>query len=153
VRLSLDHVALPAFDAAATVHFYTEILGLPLVEALSGDDWGGRPWLMMVFGLQGGGTIVLCTLRGAQRPGPDALPRDIRHCAIAADSVTDLEQWKHRLRSHSIGFNEEDHGTQRSLYFEDPNGHLLEITAPASARAGKASAPAALLVEAWLEAR
>ena len=81
--LSLDHVALPAFDAASTVHFYTEILGLPLVEALSGDDWGGRSWLMMVFGLQGG-TIVLCALRGAQRPGPDDLPRDIRHCAIAA---------------------------------------------------------------------
>jgi len=150
--LSLDHLALPAFDAAATVHFYTEILGLPLVEALSGDDWGGRPWLMMVFGLQGGGTIVLCALRGARRPSPDDLPRDIRHCAIAEDSVTDLEQWKQRLRAHSIGFNEEDHGTQRSLYFEDPNGHLLEITAPASARAAQASAPAAALVEAWLEA-
>src|SRR5262245_50655195 len=153
MALGLDHIALPAFDAAATVRFYTEVLGLPLVDALSGDDWGGRPWLMMVFGLESGGTIVLCALRGAQRPRADDLPRDLRHSAIAAESFTELQHWKERLRSHSIDFNEEDHGTQRSIYFEDPNGHLLEITAPASATSGEKSASADALVKAWLEAR
>jgi len=40
--LRFDHLALPVFDAAATYRFYGEVLQLPLVDALSGDDWGGR---------------------------------------------------------------------------------------------------------------
>jgi len=151
VTLHLDHIALPAFDGTATLRFYTEVLGLPLVDALSGDDWEGRPWLMMIFGLAGGGTIVLSALRGAQRPCRDDLPREVRHYAIAAASLDELQGWKNRLRAHSIGFSEEDHGIQRSIYFEDPNGHVLEITAPASERAGDASAPAAAVVKAWLD--
>lgn len=43
--LALDHVALPMLDPVATRTFYSEVLGLTLVEALSGDDWGGRAWL------------------------------------------------------------------------------------------------------------
>ena len=150
--LQLDHIALPAFDATATLRFYTEILGLPLVDALSGDDWEGRPWLMMIFGLGGGGTIVLCALRGAQRPESRDLPREVPHYAIAAASIEQLRDWKERLRTNSIGFSEEDHGTQRSIYFEDPNGHVLEITAPASERTGAANEPAAAVVRAWLDA-
>jgi catechol 2,3-dioxygenase-like lactoylglutathione lyase family enzyme len=150
--LHLDHVALPAFDGPATLHFYTEILGLPLVDALSGDDWEGRPWLMMIFGLAGSGTIVLSALQGAQRPARDELPRAVRHSAIATESLDELQRWKDRLRAHSIGFSEEDHGIQRSIYFEDPNGHVLEITAPAGARTTDGDAPAAALVKAWLEA-
>jgi catechol 2,3-dioxygenase-like lactoylglutathione lyase family enzyme len=41
--LRLDHFALPVYDAAKTLHFYTEVLQLPLVDALSGEDWGGKP--------------------------------------------------------------------------------------------------------------
>jgi catechol 2,3-dioxygenase-like lactoylglutathione lyase family enzyme len=152
VTLQLDHIALPAFDGTATLHFYTEVLGLPLVDALSGDDWEGRPWLMMIFGLGAGGTIVLCALHGAHRPKSGDLPREVPHYAIAAASVDELQRWKDRLRAYSIGFSEEDHGTQCSIYFEDPNGHVLEITAPASERTGKANAPAAAAVKAWLDA-
>ena len=152
MSLHLDHIALPAFDGAATLRFYTEVLGLPLVDALSGDDWEGRPWLMMIFGLSGGGAIALSALHGAQRPGRDDLPREVRHYAISAASLDALLGWRDRLRAHSIGFSEEDHGIQRSIYFEDPNGHVLEITAPASERAGVANAPAAAVVKAWLEA-
>ena len=41
--LRFDHLALPVYDAARTLHFYTEVLQLPLVDALSGDDWGASP--------------------------------------------------------------------------------------------------------------
>jgi len=148
--LALDHVALPAFDADATFRFYTEVLELPLVEALSGDDWGGRPWLMMIFSLPAGGNIVLCALRGARSSASDDLPRDTRHYAIGAASETELQRWKKRLRTRGIEFQEEDHGGQRSIYFEDPNGHMLEITAPPSAAAPMANPDAAAVVKAWL---
>lgn len=151
MSLHLDHIALPAFDGTGTLRFYTEVLGLPLVDALSGDDWEGRPWLMMIFGLAGGGTIVLSALRGAQRPERDDLPREVRHCAIAAATLDELQRWKDRLRAHSIAFSEEDHGIQRSIYFEDPNGHVLEITAPASEGKDAVNARAAALARAWLD--
>jgi catechol 2,3-dioxygenase-like lactoylglutathione lyase family enzyme len=41
--LQLDHVALPIREVEASQRFYSEVLGLPLVEALSGDDWEGCP--------------------------------------------------------------------------------------------------------------
>ena len=36
--LRFDHLALAVYDAARTLHFYTEVLQLPMVGALSGDD-------------------------------------------------------------------------------------------------------------------
>ena len=55
-------------------HFYSEVLQLPLVDALSGDDWGGKPWLMMFFGTGSGQLLALSALHGAQPPRPDGLP-------------------------------------------------------------------------------
>ena len=126
--LRFDHLAIPVYDAAATHRFYTEVLQLPLVEALSGDDWGGKPWLMMFFGTGGGQLLALCALHGAQRPPPDGLPADIRHYAFSVASGAEQADWKARLRRHGIAFSEEDHGTQHSIYFTDPNGIALEAS-------------------------
>jgi catechol 2,3-dioxygenase-like lactoylglutathione lyase family enzyme len=60
--LRFDHLALPVYAAARTLHFYSEVLRLPLVDALSGDDRGGKPWLMMFFG--SGQLLALCALYG-----------------------------------------------------------------------------------------
>src|SRR5262245_26728254 len=62
--LRFDHLALPVYDAARTYHFYSEVLQLPLVDALSGDDWEASPWLMMFFGTGSGQLLALCALRG-----------------------------------------------------------------------------------------
>lgn len=153
--LRFDHLALPVFDVAATYRFYGEVLQLPLVDALCGDDWGGKPWLMMFFGTGSGQLLALCALRGAERPPADGLPRDVRHYAFSVDSVAEQEEWKARLRRHGIALSEEDHGRQHSIYFSDPNGILLEVTAPGShtpAAAG-ADAQAVQKVERWIGAR
>jgi len=148
--LRFDHLALPVFDAAATYRFYGEVLQLPLVDALSGDDWGGKPWLMMFFGTGSGQLLALCALRGVERPLADGLPRDVRHYAFCVDSVPEQEGWKARLRQHGIAFTEEDHGRQHSVYFSDPNGILLEVTAPASRASAVPDADAAGVVERWI---
>jgi catechol 2,3-dioxygenase-like lactoylglutathione lyase family enzyme len=150
--LRFDHLALPVFDAAATYRFYTEVLQLPLVHALSGGDWGGKPWLMMFFGTGSGQLLALCALRGAERPPADGLPADVRHYAFCVESAAEQEAWRTRLRRHAIPFTEEDHGRQHSLYFSDPNGILLEVTTPASAVPAKVDAHAAQLVERWIRA-
>ena len=150
--LRFDHLALPVYDAASTYHFYSEVLQLPLVDALSGDDWGGKPWLMMFFGTGSGQLLALCALYGAQPPPADGLPSDVRHYAFSVASAAEQEEWKVRLRRHGVAFSEEDHGTQHSIYFSDPNGIVLEVTTPASTAHLQPDAHAARRVSHWIAA-
>jgi catechol 2,3-dioxygenase-like lactoylglutathione lyase family enzyme len=149
--LRFDHFALPVYDAARTLDFYTEVLQLPLVDALSGDDWGGKPWLMMFFGIDGGQLLALSTLVGAQPPRPDGLPADVRHYAFSVSSSVEQEHWKQRLRRYGVPFSEEDHVEQHSIYFSDPNGIVLEVTTPPSRADLQPDTTAAQRVQAWID--
>ena len=130
--LTLDHVVMPVRDAEATLKFYTEVLELPLVEAFTGDDWDGYPWLMMIFGLGGKHELVAVALKGAPQPDYRGVPVDARHYALAAASKTDLDRWRERLAEAGVDSWEENHGERSSIYFPDPDGVIFEITWPAS---------------------
>jgi catechol 2,3-dioxygenase-like lactoylglutathione lyase family enzyme len=149
--LRFDHLALPVYDAAKTLHFYNEVLQLPLVDALTGDDWGGKSWLMMFFRTGSGQLLALSALQGAQPPRPDGLPSDVRHYAFSVASTEEQEQWKKRLREHGIVFSEEDHGSQHSVYFSDPNGIVLEVTTPPSGGDLQPAAHAVQRVQRWID--
>jgi catechol 2,3-dioxygenase-like lactoylglutathione lyase family enzyme len=131
--LNLDHVVIPVWDAEASLAFYADTLGLPLIQTITGDDWGGKPWLMLIFALEGGRELVLVSLRGAIRPPPDGLPADTRHYAFSVAGQAEQDAWRARLAAAGVEAWEEDHGDQRSIYFPDPNGVIFEITTPASA--------------------
>jgi catechol 2,3-dioxygenase-like lactoylglutathione lyase family enzyme len=131
--LKFDHVGLAIRDVAESQHFYTEVLGLPLLAAQAGDDWGGYPWLMMIFGAGDARQLALIAFRNRPPALADGLPEDVRHYAFATDSKRDLLAWKQRLEKKGVAYWEEEHGPQRSILFKDPNGIVLEITAPASA--------------------
>lgn len=146
-QLQLDHMALQIYDAAATRAFYGDFLGLPLVSAMQGEDWGGRAWLMMIFGLGDGREIALVELKGDPKPAARE-PRDLPHFAFAAADHAALDAWIAKLKSAGLDHWEETHGAQRSVYFPDPNGLMLEITAPPS-KASAASARADAIVQAW----
>ncbi|HET9232145.1 MAG TPA: VOC family protein [Vitreimonas sp.] len=126
--LRLDHIVLPIWDVEKSIAFYRDLLGLRLVDAYDGDDWGGYPWLMLIFALSDKREIVLVHFAGAKRPPADKLPKDGRHLAMA--ETGSLDPWRKKLRDADIDFWEEDHGDQQSLYFQDPNGVTLEITSP-----------------------
>jgi catechol 2,3-dioxygenase-like lactoylglutathione lyase family enzyme len=150
--LTLDHVVMPVRDAEATLKFYTEVLELPLVQAFSGDDWDGYPWLMMIFGLGGKQELVAVALRGAPAPDYRGVPVDARHYALAAASEADLDRWRARLREAGVSYWEEGHGEQSSIYFPDPDGVIFEITWPAS-RVPKIADPLAHeAVRRWVKA-
>jgi catechol 2,3-dioxygenase-like lactoylglutathione lyase family enzyme len=152
--LRMDHVVLPVHDAGAARAFYGDVLGLPLVAAFSGDGWGGRSWLMMAFGLGDGGRhLVTTAFAGIDRPLTSPFPRDARHLAFAVDSEVERVRWRERLVEAGAEHWEEDHGSQRSLYFVDPSGNVLEITTPATPpfATDRDEAPTAV-VESWLAA-
>jgi catechol 2,3-dioxygenase-like lactoylglutathione lyase family enzyme len=149
--LRVDHLALPIFDPEESLRFYTDVLDLDLLELVSGDDWGGKPWLMMTFALSDDRQLVLCALRGATPPS-ESVPKDVRHFAFTCESNAALASWKQRLQRHEIRFREQDHGSQRSLYFEDPNGIMLEIITPRAAAPRTPVEDPFALVRAWCAA-
>lgn len=149
-RLSLDHVVFPVRDAGATLAFYRDLLGLPLVGQVSGADWDGYDYLMMFFGLGGGSELVTVALRGAPEAPADARPKDARHYAFCAESAAAYQGWKQRLDAADVASWEERHGEQRSLYFEDPDGIVLEITWPPTAPADREDEAAVHAVQRWI---
>ncbi len=148
--LTLDHVVFPVQDAEKTLAFYGELLGLPLVQTLAGDDWGGYPWLMMIFGLGEDRELVTVALRGAPEPSFAGLPPDARHYALAAGGAAEVAAWRERLSAAGVTFWEEQHGEQMSIYFPDPDGVILEITWPRTT-APRTPSPAAMeRARAWI---
>jgi catechol 2,3-dioxygenase-like lactoylglutathione lyase family enzyme len=104
---------------------------------------------MMIFALPDGRAIALTALRSAAGPGPGAARGDITHFAFAVASDHDLNAWRRRLRDAQIQLREEDHGTQRSIYFADPSGVTFEITTPPS-EAVAVNASAYDVVSRWM---
>jgi len=150
--LRLDHVVFPVRDAERTLAFYWETLGLPLIAAHTGDDWGGYAWLMMVFGLEGGQEIVALALEGAPAPDYRDLPIDARHYALACGSATELESWRQSLAAAKVDFWEERHGEGASVYFADPDGVILEITWPPSVARGLEVSDSVDVARQWIAA-
>lgn len=150
--LKLDHVVFPVRDPEATLGFYRDILGLPLVAVHSGDDWGGYPWLMMIFGLSEAHEIVCVALRGAPAPDYAALPADVRHYAVSVESAAEFAAWRARLATAGVASWEESHGDRSSLYFPDPDGVVLEITWPPSTPGLQEDAAAVTAARAWMRA-
>jgi catechol 2,3-dioxygenase-like lactoylglutathione lyase family enzyme len=149
--LTFDHVALPMFDPAATRAFYEDVLGLPLIDALEGDDWGGCAWLMMIFAAGHGRHLALCAFRGLHGPLDGPWPREGRHYAFAAPDDAALLGWRTKLGGFGLALREEEHDGRCSIYFEDPNGTTIEIAAPPTLRAGR-NVEAADIVARWIEA-
>jgi catechol 2,3-dioxygenase-like lactoylglutathione lyase family enzyme len=150
--LKVDHIVFPTWNAKASLKFYRDVMGFALISAFSGPDWGGYPWLMMIFSPGDGREIVLVALKGAKKPKPDGLAKDTRHLAFGEKSVAALAKWRKKLKSAKIAFWEESHGAQKSLYFEDPNGMILEVTAPPSRAKGKTGKAALAHAEQWMAA-
>jgi catechol 2,3-dioxygenase-like lactoylglutathione lyase family enzyme len=100
----LDHAAFETDDARATAAFYERILGARVVEA------EGHPVMAYV-----GNTGFAFHERGG--PGD--------HVAVRV-SEADRAEIKRRLDEAGIENEEADHEIAIGLFFEDPDGRLLE---------------------------
>ncbi len=130
--LGIDHLALPAYDALASRRFYEEVLGFRLAAAYEGEGWDGHDWLMMIYEVgESGQQVALCALAGLKRP--KTLATDLPHAAFALADLNALAAMEARLQRKDVAVKREDHGGQQAIYLTDPNGHVLEFTAPPSA--------------------
>ncbi|NYZ63145.1 VOC family protein [Luteimonas sp. SJ-16] len=121
--------ALYVDDMARSVDFFANVLGLAVMlrtERLTAFDAGARS-VLLVFA-RGGSVDDVCGERGTV-PGHDGSGPLHMALRIDADAYAD---WKARLNAHAVPIRGEMTWPAggRSLYFEDPDGHVLELATP-----------------------
>ena len=131
----LYHFAYPCRDAEETRAFYEDLLGLPLahcmlVDAVPSTGEAG-PYAHIFFRMQDGSYIAFFDLGRGEMPEPSPnVPRWVEHFAMETYSVERVLEYKARLEAAGIVVTPlVDHEFVQSIYFFDPNGLRLEITA------------------------
>ena len=158
--IRLNHLAYVTHDTAATVKFWTEVMQMPLVEAVmhervpsTGDPF---PYVHFFFRMQDGSTIAFFEAVGLPpRPEPTHPAYLVfDHLALEVGSQAEVDEWRDRLVAHQVDIiGPINHGIIYSVYFHDPNGIRLEITTPLAADWNDRPEVARDIVGSWLEAK
>jgi catechol 2,3-dioxygenase-like lactoylglutathione lyase family enzyme len=130
--LTLDRVletSLYVDDLDRAARFYEDVLGL---KALTSDkrflayDVGGKSVLLL---FRRGFTLETVHMPGGTIPPHDGHGPIHAAFAIGADALTD---WEERLAAHGVAIEGRTKWTRggTSIYFRDPDGHLLELATP-----------------------
>lgn len=135
----IHHSAYRCRDAEETRAFYEDLLGLPLAAALEEEREPGsgrrNPFVHIFFRLADGNYLAFFDAPGTARPDSFDLVHGFdRHVALEAADETALLAWQGKLNAAGVPcFGPIDHGFVKSVYFSDPNGLPLEITARVAA--------------------
>jgi catechol 2,3-dioxygenase-like lactoylglutathione lyase family enzyme len=134
----VDHTARPTWQLRETVHFYRDILGLPLVHCISAKGWGREKenhadFLHFFFDSGNESTIAFFFYIGTEQPPELVVPKGYmamaNHTAWRVESEAELLDWQRRLESHGVKVSQfVRHEIIESIYFRDPNWYPLEIT-------------------------
>lgn len=137
----LHHFAWRCRDAEETRRFYEDLLGLSLVHVIKSDHVPSTgeycPYVHIFFQMTDGSCIAFFDLGDDVLPLPSPnTPSWVNHLALRVDSVDDVRCAKQRLEAAGIEvLGVTDHHIIQSIYFFDPNGIRLELTAPSVSRA------------------
>ena len=120
----IHHVAVICSDYALSKAFYTEILGLRVIDE---NYRAHRQSWKLDLGLPDGTQIELFTFPSA--PGRPSRPeaQGLRHLAFAVD---DLDAWTEHLTSNGVGVEDvrvDEYTGRRFTFFADPDGLPLEL--------------------------
>ena len=134
----LHHAAFRCRDARETVDFYTEVLGLKFIHAMGEDHVPSTglysPHIHIFFEMEDGACIAFFELPAdeGEPSGRDAgTPDWVQHFAFRVADKATVERAKESLTGRGIpvvGPTIHDDFLY-SIYFFDPSGHRLELTA------------------------
>jgi catechol 2,3-dioxygenase-like lactoylglutathione lyase family enzyme len=121
--IGTDHMTVMGGDAASTLAFYRDLLGMPLVLEQPNLD---APELTHLFFDTGDGRILTFFVGENRSPRPYRGAGNVHHLAfsIAPEAFDDT---KNALQAADYGFNEFDRGAFHSLYTQDPTGLVIEL--------------------------
>ncbi len=131
----LHHFAWRCRDSEETRRFYEDLLGLPLAHVIKSDHVPSTgeycPYVHIFFRMRDGSFIAFFDLGDDVKaePSPNT-PLWVNHIAFRVNTVEELENTKQRLQAHGIEvLGVTDHHIFKSIYFFDPNGIRLELSA------------------------
>jgi glyoxylase I family protein len=132
----LHHFAYRCRDAEETRAFYEDVLGLKLAIFLRLPHYeapGDRPpFAHLFFEMADGAYIAFFDLGDDGTTSPDSgTPDWVNHLALKVADVETLNACKQRIQAAGYPVKgPKDHHFVNSIYFTDPNGVRLELTAP-----------------------
>lgn len=116
--MRLDHIAYPCRNPFDTHRFYSQVMGLELLQAYAGRE------LLLVYAFPGGGSLVFSA-------SPDGVPSaekevvwDRQHVGLTVSTRTELDQWIQKLKALNVVYQLID---DERVYFSDPDGLVLEL--------------------------
>ena len=116
----IDHLALSCKNPEASKDWYVQVLGF---EHIYQNEWNGIP----IFLKLGSTAVALFPESHSSRLQPNTV-KGISHFALLAKTHSDFQAAQQELQAHGIHFIFQDHEISHSIYFNDPDGHRLEIT-------------------------
>ena len=127
----LHHNAYRCRDSEATRQFYEDFLGLPLAEAFEiNETKSARKTRVLHSFYQMGDGSYLAFFEAPDMPFEFKQQHDFDlHIALEVDAAT-LQQMFAKGKAQGIDTRGiADHGFLHSIYFRDPNGYVIELTA------------------------
>lgn len=130
----LDHVAYRCRDAGETTEFYTRVLGMKLVAAVTDSHVQSTkercPHIHVFFAMQDGGCVAFFETPEERPMGRDPnTPAWVQHLALQVKDRETLLAMKKRIEDAGVSvIGPKDGHLCVSIYFFDPNGHRLELT-------------------------
>lgn len=117
---SLGHVVLRVRDLDRAKSFYHGLLGLPI--SARSDDWS-----MIFFSLGQHHDFAVTAVGEAALP-PETSQVGLDHIAFKlAGHLDALRDAKAHLESNGVKVLSMDHVVTKSIYFQDPDGNLVEL--------------------------
>ncbi len=110
----IQHLNLRVADLPRARDFYVQLLGFRVAFARGDTVW-----------LEAGGDLLGLS-RGEAEPGGG---HEAQHFGFMVDARGDVDAWHAQLCAHGVDAEKGpyDRSDGRSLYFRDPDRHLLEI--------------------------
>lgn len=137
----IHHVAYRCRDAAETVKFYNGLLGMKYTMAISEDRVPSTkepdPYMHIFFDAGKGSCLAFFEVPNSPPMGRDPnTPAWVQHIAFEVKDLATLRRWKKKLEKKGVEVvGPTDHQFIESIYFFDPNGLRLELTAKKGGKA------------------
>lgn len=130
----LNHVAYRCRDAQETTEFYADVLGLKLAHVIVQDRVPSTqeyaPHAHVFFEMADGSWVAFFDLADEEHVAQETQRDWAQHLALEVSTLEDLATARQRLVDHGVDvLGPVDHGFIQSIYFFDPSGHRLELSA------------------------
>lgn len=129
----VHHIAYRCKNAKETIDFYTNVLGMKYVMAISEErvpsTHEDNPYMHIFFETGDVGYLAFFELPQSPEMGRDPNTPDwVQHLALKVADEATLFGFKKKIEDTGLEvLGPTDHSVFQSIYFRDPSGHRIEL--------------------------